>query len=224
MAPHLTAQRPPQNESTSARLAESISKRILRRQFVVGQRLVEADLMSEFEVSRSTVREALKMLATSGIVELSHNRGAVVRTLSAKEAQDLLQVLELLTGLAARLAAEKIGQGDNRERFEAVAKPLSNTELTDDLSQVLDQRARYYQVMLDIAGSPELARVMPVSRAHLFRTQFYTSLTKSDVKVMVAEYRSITQAILAGDPAKAEARMRRHIQKSAERSLPHYLA
>jgi DNA-binding GntR family transcriptional regulator len=213
------------NQSTSARLAESICKRILRREFVVGQRLVEPQLMQEFDVSRSTVREALKTLAANGIVELQHNRGAVVRTLSAEEAQDLVQVLELLTGLAARLAAGNIDQGDNRMRFEAAAKPLTDTEIRDDLlDQVLNRRAHFYQVMFETAGNMELARITPVSRAHLFRTQFYDGLTKNDVKAMIGEYRGITEAILAGDPVKAEAQMRRHVRKSAERSLPRCVA
>jgi DNA-binding GntR family transcriptional regulator len=219
----VTAQRSANGGSTSARLAESISKGILRRQFVVGQRLVEADLMREFGVSRSTVREALKTLAAGGVVELHHNRGAVVRALSAEEGEDLLQVLEVLTGLGARLAAANIGQGGGRERFEAAASALTGIGMSDDPGQVLTRRARYYQVMFDIAGNRELDRVMPLPRIHLFRTQFYGVPTKTDIKAMVAEYRGITDAILAGDPVQAEARMRRHIRKAAERSLARHV-
>ncbi|HJV86978.1 MAG TPA: GntR family transcriptional regulator [Noviherbaspirillum sp.] len=209
--------------STSARIADAIGKRILRRQYQVGQRLVEADLMRDFGVSRSTVREALKTLAASGVVELTHNRGAVVGELSAEDAKELLQVLEMLSALAARLAAENIGRGNNRQRFEAAAKPLTGIEFSDDLDRVLGQRARFYQVMFDIAGNKELDRAMPLPRVHLFRTQFHALLTRADVRAMVSEYRGITEAILDADPAKAEARMRRHIQKTAERTLPHYL-
>jgi DNA-binding GntR family transcriptional regulator len=217
-------ERPSSTASTSSRIADAISKRILRRQYQVGQRLVEPDLMHEFGISRSTVREALKILAASGVIELIHNRGAVIRSLGVEDAQDLLQVLEMLSGLAARLAAEKIKHGNNRRRFEAAAKPLTDGDMSDDLDRVLDQRARYYQAMFDIAGNKELNRVMPLPRVHLFRTQFYAFLTKSDVKAMIAEYRGITESILAGDSAKAEARMRRHIQKTAERTLPRYLS
>lgn len=209
--------------STSARIADAISKGILRRQYQVGQRLVEAELMRAFEVSRSTVREALKMLAASGVVELNHNRGAVVRSLSARDVQELLQVLEMLSALAARLAADNIGRGNNRQRFEAAAKPLTSIDISDGLDRVLSQRARYYQVMFDIAGNKELDRAMPLPRIHLFRTQFYALLSTSDVRAMINEYRGITDAILAGDSAKAESRMRRHIQKTSERTLPHYI-
>ena len=55
---------------------------------------------------------------------------------------------------------------------------------------------------------------------HLFRTQFYDYLTRADLRAMVAEYRGITDAILAGDAPLAEKRMRRHIVKTGERTLP----
>jgi DNA-binding GntR family transcriptional regulator len=212
---------PPKEGSTSDRIVDAISKRILRRLYTVGQRLVEADLIEEHGVSRSTVREALKILAANGVVELSPHRGAVIRALNTEDAKELLEVLEVLTGLAARLAASKIATGNNRKRFEAVAKPLIEPKSADDLNLILDQRAHYYRVMFDIAGSGELNRVLPLSRAHLFRTQFYGFLTKADLRSMIVEYCGITEAILAGDPVKAETRMRRHLQKTGERTLPY---
>jgi len=178
--------------------------------------------MRDFGVSRSTVRESLKILAASGVVELHHNRGAVIRSLSPDDARDLLQVLEVLSGLGARLAAEKIQDGNNRQRFEAASHPLIQADIPDDFDLILNQRARYYQVMFDIAGNKELNRAMPLPRVHLFRTQFYAFLTKSDIKAMIGEYRGISDAILAGEPSKAETRMRRHILKTAERTLPCY--
>lgn len=211
-----------QAEGAASKIADAITKRILRREYQVGQRVIEAELVREFAVSRSTVREALKMLASSGVVELNHNRGALVQALSARDAQDLLQVLEMLSGLAARLAAQNIGRENNRQRFEAVARPLTDAEGVDELDRVLDQRANYYQVMFDIADNKELSRAMPLPRVHLFRTQFYSLLTRNDVKAMIAEYRAVNEAILAGDGAKAEVRMRRHIQSTAERTLPHF--
>ena len=61
---------------------------------VVGQRLVEADLTARLGVGRSTVREALKILASHGVVEIIPHRGAVVRGLTAEDARNLLAVLE----------------------------------------------------------------------------------------------------------------------------------
>lgn len=212
----------PKNQvSTPERVAASITKGLLRREYGVGQRLVEAELTEKLGVSRSTLREALKILASQGVVELIPHRGAVIRGLTLSEADNLLAVLEVLTGLAARLAAEKIERNGNRQRFSAAAKPLVEPEESNELDRFLDERARFYQAMFDVADSEDLNRAMPNWRAHLFRNQFYGFLTKGDLRAMVAEYRQITEAILAGDPAKAESHTRRHLQKSRERVLPY---
>ncbi len=206
--------------STPDRVADAISKGILMRRFTVGQRLIEADLTRDLGVSRSTVREALRILASSGVVDLTPHRGAVIRSLTREDATSLLGVLEVLSGLAARLAAANIGIGNNARRFEAAAQKLISAETPEALDRVLDERANYYKVMFEIAASSELDRVLPQARAHLFRAQFYHSLTTADLRSMVAEYRAITEAILEGDQEKAEKRMRRHLQKSGERTLP----
>ena len=213
----IAAQHP---RSTPDRVADAISKGILMRRFTVGQRLVEADLTRDLGVSRSTVREALRILASSGVVDLTPHRGAVIRSLDSEDAASLLGVLEVLTGLAARLAAANIQIGNNAKRFEAAAQKLIEANTPEALDRVLDERANYYKVMFDIANSGELNRVLPQARAHLFRAQFYHSLTTTDLRSMVAEYRAITEAILEGDQAKAEARTRKHLQKTGERTLP----
>ena len=210
--------------STPDRVADAISKGILMRRFTVGQRLVEADLTRDLGVSRSTVREALRILASSGVVDLTPHRGAVIRSLDREDAASLLGVLEVLTGLAARLAAANIQIGNNAKRFEAAAQKLIEANTPEALDRVLDERANYYKVMFDIANSGELNRVLPQARAHLFRAQFYHSLTTTDLRSMVAEYRAITEAILEGDQAKAEARTRKHLQKTGERTLPRMTA
>lgn len=207
--------------STPERVASSITKGLLRREYVVGQRLIESDLTKRLGISRSTLREALKILASNGVVEIIPFRGAVIRGLTLTDAEDLLAVLEALTGLAARLAAQKIDRANNRTIFTAAAKALIEPRPTKELDRILDERARFYQTMFEIADSAELNRAMPTWRAHLFRTQFYGFLSKTDLNAMVKEYRNITKAILAGDMGKAELWTRSHLKKSGERTLPH---
>lgn len=210
--------RPP---STPERVATTITRGLLRREYSVGERLIEADLTEKMGVSRSTVREALKILASQGVVEIIPHRGALIRGLTLTDVDNLLAVLEVLTGLAARLAAEKIEAGDNRRRFAAAAKPLVEPDDIKELDRILDQRAGFYDAMLKVADSEDLNRAMPTWRAHLFRNQFYGFLNKGDLRAMITEYRNITDAILAGDAARAELQTRRHLQKSRERVLPY---
>lgn len=206
--------------STPDRVAAAISRGILMRRFTAGQRLIEADLQRSLQVSRGTVREALRILAASGVVELTPHRGAVLRILDRTDSENLLQVMEMLSGLSARLAAKKIAKPGNRTRFEAAAAKLVAPHDAGRLESVLDERLDFYKVMFSIADNGELDRVLPLARAHLFRTQFHQYLTPSDIRAMVREYRSIAEAILAGDEGRAESRMRSHIRKTGERMIP----
>ncbi|MFD0666866.1 GntR family transcriptional regulator [Ramlibacter sp. MAHUQ-53] len=206
--------------SSPDRVAAVITRGLLRREYLVGQRLVEADLTARLGVGRSTVREALKILASHGVVEIIPHRGAVVRGLTAEDARNLLAVLEVLTGLAARLAAGRIDLKGHAAAFTAAAKPLVEPRPAADLPQLLEERARFYQVMLEIAGNPELVRALPSWQAHLFRTQFFTLLTRADLDAMTLEYREIADAVLAGDGHRAEKAARRHIERTGERTLP----
>lgn len=208
--------------STPDRVASAIVRGILARKFAPGQRLTEAELTRSMNVSRSTIREALRMLSASGVVELTPHRGAVIRTLTRDDSQSLVEVMEVLAGLAARLAARNIDRGDSRKRMEAVAHTLRAPHSGRGLASVLDERLDFYNVMFAIARNGELDRALPLPRAHLFRTQFHAFLTPSDLRAMIGEYRGVAEAILAGDEHRAEQRMRKHVQRTGERTIPRW--
>lgn len=210
--------------STPDRVAAAISRGILMRRFTAGQRLIEGDLARSLQVSRGTVREALRILAASGVVELTPHRGAVIRVLTRSDSQDLIEVMEVLAGLSARLAAKKIGLPGNRARLEVVARKLRAPHTSGTLESVFDERLDFYKAMFAIASNAELDRVLPLARAHLFRTQFRQFHTPVDLRAMVREYRSIVDAILAGDERRAEAQMRKHIRNTGERMIPRLAA
>src|SRR5512135_1560884 len=77
------------------RVAAAIVRDILHRKLNPGERITEADLMARVGVGRSTVREALRILSSSGAIELTHYRGAVVRTLNEADCRELLEVMEV---------------------------------------------------------------------------------------------------------------------------------
>jgi DNA-binding GntR family transcriptional regulator len=201
------------------RVVDAVNDGILKRRYVIGQRLVEADLVQELGVSRGTVREALKKLSAAGVVRIEPHRGAVIRALSRRDVEELLLVLEVLCGLAARLAALHVDDAGQRRRFTKSTESILGYEDHVQLSGFLDERARFYQTMLEIGGNRELERVMPLPHIHLFRTQFHGRLVPRDLRETIREYQEICEAILAADPKLAENRMCRHIRRTGERIL-----
>ncbi|MFC3228167.1 GntR family transcriptional regulator [Marinibaculum pumilum] len=215
----------PRRQSSPDQVVDAIIRGIMQRRYVPGQRLVEADLTRELNVSRGTIREALKRLAAESIVRITPHRGAYIRALTRTEVDELLVCLEVLTGLSARLAAENVDKGDNRSRFQAVADGLVRFEAVgEDLYRSIRQRVDFYNAMLAVGGNRELARIMPLLQIHQFRTQFHAYHSGSDMQSHFAEYAEIVEGILAGDPKRAERAMKRHIRNTGRRiqSLPDF--
>jgi DNA-binding GntR family transcriptional regulator len=181
---------------------------------VPGQRLVEADLTESLGISRGPVREALKRLAAEGIVTLSQNRGAFIRALGRKDADDLLRVLEVNCALGTDLATRRIAEGYMRKEFDDAANELLSFETGRDSSAFIEARRNFYDVLFLASGNMELRRIIPLMQIHLLRLQFQTRISQIDRKKQFDEYRAIIAAIREGDAKRAARLMKMHIHRT----------
>lgn len=204
----------PRELSSPDQVAEALRDGVRTGRYVPGQRLVEADLTTELKLSRGPIREALKLLAAEGIIELHRHRGAYLRQLRRREVTDILTIQEALTGLAARLAAQLIDEGRNRARFKLAYASLKAAYAGRDSTAVLDARVRFYVELVAIGGNAELARFVPIPQTNLLRAQFERHLPAAQRAQRRQDYASIASLILAGKGPAAELAMRRHIRKS----------
>lgn len=195
-------------------VVDAILSGIRSGQLVPGQRLVEADLTHSLNISRGPVREALKRLAAEGIVTLNQNRGAYVRSLSQSEVSDLLKVVEVVTGLVARLATLAIRDGCLRDEFIKVGAELLTFEALGDSLAFMEKRRDFYDVLIRASKNVELQRIMPLMQIHLLRLQFQTHLTAEDRKKQFQEYRAMIDTVLSGNANRAERLTRIHIRRT----------
>src|SRR5690242_15355831 len=114
------------------KLAATLQARVLNGELPMGARLRQAALAEEFGVSRTPVREALRKLQASGLVELRPNRGALVRGLSSREVRDAYEVRAELEGLAAELAALHVHH-EHIDRLQE-AQELFRSALSDAIA------------------------------------------------------------------------------------------
>jgi len=209
--------------SSPDRVVEAIVQGIRSGRYVPGQKLIEADLTHGLGVSRGPVREALKRLTAEGVVMLTRHRGAYIRALSRTEADETLVVLEMLTGLMARLAAETVHAGDHAERIREAYEWLSAYKNgRASANEYIEKRRQFYDTLVDIGDNEQLKRIMPTIQIHLLRLQVQPYLTGKSRAEQLRSYAEVTAAVLAGKPALAERAMRRHIRRTRVRyeSLP----
>jgi len=202
--------------SSPDRVVEAITGGLRAGRFVPGQRLIEGDLTQTLQVSRGPVREALKRLAAEGVVTLTLHRGAYIRALQREEAKKILLVLEVLTGLAAQLAAQEIQNSGNRQKMREALEHLQKVHESGGVVSYLDERRHFYDAVIEVGGNEQIARILPTMQIHLLRAQFRSYWSPEENETQFNDYARVTAAILEGDAKKAEREMRLHIRRVRE--------
>ncbi len=188
-------------------------------QFAPGQRLVESDLTEEFGVSRGPLREALRLLAKEGFVDIVPNRGAVVRRLTLDEIANTMVVREALEGLAAALAAKRIGVEGHRAKLERLIAQHSLGELKP-LEEFLKENKALHQVLVEFADNPRLSEL--IDQMHLNSFPRRVARGAGDEAYRLAstkEHLAIARAVLKGDEDKARLAMQKHLHNAQQRIL-----
>ena len=198
------------NESATDKVAEAITQGIRTGIFVPGQHLLEPDLTRRLGISRGSLRESLKHLAAAGIVTLNRYRGAYIGLLDRMATLQLLDTLEPLARLAARLAAENCKTPAAQSKIEHALAALERATRSGNRAHYLESRRAFYDAMIDLGGNRELARVIPLSRTDLFRAQIETVQSDVQRKRHASGYGPIAKAIVAGDPKKADMAVKKH--------------
>lgn len=204
--------------SSSDQVVATIVSGILSGRYVPGQKLIEADLTQSVGMSRGPVREALKRLSAEGIVALTPHRGAYIRALNRQEASDLLVILESLTALMARLAAEAIGKGADTGQMSDAYNLLERFcgGNSNDIA-FIEKRRHFYDALMAVGANQQFPTIMPIMRIHLLRLQAQPYFTAEDRQNRLDEYSAITHAVLDGDVKAAERTMRRHMKSMQDR-------
>jgi DNA-binding GntR family transcriptional regulator len=189
---------------------QRLKRDIMEGVYTPRQRLIETDIAPLLGVSRATLRAALLRLQHEGFVEIQPNRGAQVRAFSVEEATRILQVREVLEGLAAGLAAEKATAAQLAELHDIVVE-MEKTLAADDLLGHLPLVGRFHQRIIEMAGNEFIDQFLSMLRAPLIRHQFRVILVPGRKDESLAEHREILSYLTGRNATGAERAMRRHI-------------
>lgn len=205
-----TASKPAQSDSAETLYAQLIN-RIRRGVYAPGQRLIEAELMTDFSLGRSKVRETLKTLVGEGYLTVEKNRGACVRRFTRQEAIDRARVREMLEGLAARQAAERPLGKAGRQQLKDLQKALDKGAKDKDFNTYSRLNEEFHDFILAHSGNAYAVDTLRRLSVPLFRQQFPALFTIEGLFARNEDHREITRAILAENPDAAETAMRQHV-------------
>jgi DNA-binding GntR family transcriptional regulator len=211
------------------RVADGIQAQVLSGEVPIGTHLRQEALAEEFGVSRTPVREALRHLQATGLVELLPNRGAVVRGPSAREIREAYEVRAELEGLAAELAAGRISDRDLLRLREAqalfresvatlIARRARRPEPWRDESVWVRANDLFHQAILDAAANTRLSDTIADLHRSFPRDLTWAALSQSSrlLEENIVQHEAILEAIEQRDPAEARRRMIEHVRSAGE--------
>lgn len=206
-------------------IAELIKTKIHRGLFAPGQRLIEVDLAEEFAVGRGRIREVFKTLVGEGYLQFVENRGVYVRRFTREEILEMGRVREVLEGLSARLAAEAMLSGSDRDALVAHQATLDDAETRGDVDRYNAENFAYHATIARIAGNRHMIDSLERVRLPLYRLQLPRSFSADSMSRSNSDHKVITASILARSPDAAESAMRAHVRAGNEhvvRLAEHY--
>jgi DNA-binding GntR family transcriptional regulator len=195
-------------------VASHLRERIVNGSLSPGERLNELRLMEEFGLSRSPIREALRVLAAEGLVVIEPRRGTVVRPVSMDDLRDLFEVRALFETFA-------LGEAIGRRREHGVGL----RGLLDDARRLLGRRdvagwydssQRFHDAIVEAGGNVHLKALYDTVKLSMRRYQLLVIGLPQHPARSQAEHESIVAAFTRGDSARATALLRAHIHRVAE--------
>ncbi len=204
-----------QPEPTRAETIEKLlAERIVDGTLLPGQRLDEQALAAEFSASRTPVREALRQLVATGLVELRSRRGAIVACPDIDRLHDAFEVLAELEGLCARWSARRMTPRE-RARFEALHRDMAALVRAGDRPAYRDANTAWHGLVYEGAHNDRLGEVVHDTTRRLApyrRAQFATSQRLAHSH---EEHGRVVDCIMGADAEGAAEAMARHIRLSS---------
>jgi DNA-binding GntR family transcriptional regulator len=165
-----------------------------------GSRVQERELCARFAVSRTPLREALKVLASEGLIELLPNRGARVAQLTAQDVRDMFQVMGALEALAGQLACERITEIALAEITALHYQMLVHVK-RGELRDYFRLNQAIHEAILEAARNPVLKTTYQSLAGRIRRARYMANMSEARWQEAVGEHDAILRALTARDGA-----------------------
>jgi len=191
-------------------LYSAIREKIRTGEYAPGHPLKEQELSEKYKFSRTPVRAALKQLSYDGMVHIIPRVGAQVRHITPEEAYDLLEVREVIDGLAARLAAEKISP-EWMKQLDYIFEQMERSINENRLAEYIKLNDSLHCCIAEISGNFKVNEIIQLTSIRLMRIQFQDILLNSRARQSFEEHKHLLSLIKNKKPEEAEKAARKHV-------------
>lgn len=196
-------------------LQQTIKERIWNGFYKPGDRLYEAQLAKQFEVSRSPVREAVRTLVNEGLLSVGSNSQITVYEPSVQDVKDIYECRIALESTAVALTAEKASSEQLIDLEEVLTKTQRAIE-RGDKGKIVECNVRFHELIIEFSGNLRLKKI--IEDLHSL-TYYYRLLNTDDgqrANTILKGHLGILEAIKEKNPEKAAKRLTLHTQEDLE--------
>lgn len=211
---NLNIERP---RSLAVSVAQTIEDAIAKGEIAPGSQIVESRLCEQINVSRGTLREALRLLQDRGLIEVVPHRGAIVSSLNAKKAQEIYTLRMLLEPYAVRLSMEQGAYTPMAlDELQRALRRMYDLADRNNPSDVIEADMEFHRLLCCHCDHEMLLTMLEGLHLQTRRFILFTKLYQSDLKTEAETHLPIWEALQSGDVSLTETALRSHIREAGE--------
>lgn len=199
----------------SERIYQSLMEAILTGKIGPGEHLVEQKVADQFGVSRMAAREAVRKLASDGLVDVIPNRGMFTLEFSEGDIREIFSLRTVLESLAVRILAERGRRSDLALLAEIIAEMTEVEQSRDRVAAALID-TRFHRRLVELSEHTRLIRTWQSMRAQIMMVVYTSSTHYTEIGNLAERHQMILDPLLAGDAAQASQTIVHHIEDAGE--------
>ena len=207
--------KPIQKKTLHEEIANNLREMIMSGELKEGDKIKENELCDLMGISKTPLREALRVLSAEGLIQLIPNRGSFVSTPTFEEIKEMFDVMSVLEGVCARTAVEKMEQRDfaKLERLHSYLEEHFNRK---EKKAYIHINNSYHAYVQELAGNKTLNQIVNGLRQKILLYRFQSLNLPGRFEQSIQEHRELLTAFRHRDPEKAEMLMKSHLKKQCE--------
>ena len=192
----------------------TLREAILKGELQPGDRLMELQLASKLGVSRTPIREAIRMLEQEGLAVTMPRKGAEVARMTLKDMEDVLEVREALDELAARIACAKIND-EQLENLKSIRDEFKKSLDSGDVKKIAEEDVRFHDAIYEATDNAKLIALTNNIREQMYRYRVEYLKDQNNYPILIAEHDAIVNALEQRDKEMVTAEMHTHVVNQA---------
>ena len=193
----------------------TLREAILKGDLKPGERLMELQLASKLGVSRTPIREAIRMLEQEGLAVTTPRKGAEVAKMTLKDMEDVLEIRDALDELAVRIACQKISD-EQLKQLEDMKELFEKSTQTGNVKKIAEADVTFHDVIYEATTNPKLVTLLNNLREQVYRYRVEYIKDPKNYPTLIAEHEAILESLKNRDVKNAVEAMHVHVANQAE--------